>query len=204
MYFRAVSKRCSVKLQTLFKTKKYYNTAELVRLYKCHVVPVLEFSTPAVYHAATKNLDLLDRVQKRFLKEVGLTEEEALTNYNLAPLNCRRDMAALGLVHRTALGQGPKHFRDWFFATAVPQHTYKTRYQKHRHNKQLHDHLQGNHTELLRRSLLGVPRVYNGLPQDTVNSTSVKLFQRKLQRNLKEFAKTGRENWQRTLTARLR
>ena len=138
------------------------------------------------------------------MKEVGLTEEEALTDYNLAPLNCRRDMAALGLVHRTVLGQGPQHFRDWFFPAQAPLHRYKTRYQTHRHSKQLHDYLQGNHTELLRRSLLGVPRVYNTLPQDTVNARSVKLFQRRLQQELKELAQRGKDNWKKVFNARRR
>ena len=78
-----VARRAGWKLKTLLKTKRYYNTRELVGLYKCHVLPVLEFSTPAVYHAATTTLDLLDRVQRRFLREVGLTEEDALLSFNL-------------------------------------------------------------------------------------------------------------------------
>ena len=208
-----VARRAGWKLKTLLKTKRYYNTRELVGLYKCHVLPVLEFSTPAVYHAATTTLDLLDRVQRRFLKEVGLTEEEALLQHNLAPLNCRRDMAALGLIHRTALGQGPVHFVKWFFPADV-SHSYSTRRQTSRHNKQLYDYLQGSHTELLRRSLLGQVRVYNDLPQLTVDSKTVKLFQRKLQETLKELARQATRpevllrrkqvRWQDSLSVRLR
>ena len=66
---------------------------------------------------------------------------------------------------------------------------YYTRLQKRKHNKQLHDYVQGSHTELLRRSLLGQVKVYNRLQQDTVNATSVKNFQRKLQDELKAQAR---------------
>ena len=58
------------------------------------MLPVLEFPTAAVYHATKTTLDNLDKVRRRFLREVGLTEEEALLYYNLAPLNTRRDIAA--------------------------------------------------------------------------------------------------------------
>ena len=132
-----------------------------------------------------------------------MTEEEALLNYNLAPLNCRRDMAALGLIHRTVLGVGPEHFKKWFFP-AQTVHSYRTRRQSRQHNKQLYDYLQGNHTELLRRSLLGQVRVYNNLEQHTVNAGSVKLFQRRVQLHLKDKARRKDAGWKASLTARLR
>ena len=199
-----VAQRAGWKLRTLLRTKRYYDTSELVKLFKCHVLPVLEFPTPAVYHAATTLLDSLDRVQRRFLREVGLSEEEALLNHNLAPLNSRRDMAALGLIHRTVLGLGPPHFRTWFFPATTAPHNYATRRQTQRHNKQLHDYLQGNHTELLRRSLLGQVRVYNSLSQSTVDANSVSLFQHRLQCELKDAAANHKPQWSRSLAARLR
>ena len=33
-----------------------------------------------------------------------------------------RDMALLGLVHRTVLERGPAHFKKWFFAAGWPKH----------------------------------------------------------------------------------
>ena len=70
--------------------------------------------------------------------------------------------------------------------------------------KQLYDYLQGNHTELLRRSLLGQVRVYNNLEQHTVNAGSVKLFQRRVQLHLKDKARRKDAGWKASLTARLR
>ena len=40
--------------------------------------------------------------------------DAALHEFNLAPLESRRDMAMLGLIHRTLLGQGPPQFQQWF------------------------------------------------------------------------------------------
>jgi len=132
---------------------RFYNKAEMVQLYKSHV-PVLEFFIPAVFHAANSLLELLDKVQDRFLREVGLTDEEALVGYNLAPLRSRRDMAGLGLIHRTVLGCGAEHFEKWFYLSGR-QPAYNTRLQERRHNKQLYEYREGKQTELLKRSLLG-------------------------------------------------
>ena len=183
-----VAQRAGWKLRTLLRTRRFFTTAELVRLYKSHVLPILEFPTPAVFHAASSVLNLLDRIQRRFLREVGLTEQQALLHFNLAPLNCRRDIAALGLVHRTVLGEGPPHFSKWFYLSGKVA-AYNTRLQERKHNKQLHDYLQGTQTEFLRRSLLGVATVYNNLPQKLVDFKTVKLFQRNLQLELKNKAK---------------
>ena len=112
-------------------------------------------------------------------------------------------MAALGLIHRTVLDLSPPHFKKWFSlntSTAV----YNTRHQEKKHNKQLLDYVSGEHTELLRRSLLGQTRVYNCLPQAVVNATTVKGYQKKLQDNLKDEARRGCDNWQTLLAARSR
>ena len=39
------------KLKTMQRTRWYYNDADLVLLYKAHVLSYLEFCTPAIYHA---------------------------------------------------------------------------------------------------------------------------------------------------------
>ena len=45
-------------------------------------------------------LDEINGVQQRFLRSIGITELEALTEYRLAPLAARRDMAMLWLLHK--------------------------------------------------------------------------------------------------------
>ena len=124
------------------------------------MLPFVEHSTPAVYHATSSLLQTLDRVQNTFLRRLGLTAETALKDFNLAPLSTRRDVAMLGVVHRTVLGLGPPKFQKWFFP-AAGAHSLTTRRRESAHSKTLHDYLDGTHTALLRRSALGLPRVYN-------------------------------------------
>ena len=174
----------------------------MVRLYKAHVLPILEFPTAAIYHTTQTNLQKLDRVQKRFLRTVGLTAEDAFLKYRLAPLQTRRDLAALGLIHRTVLGKGPKHFKQWFFPSLKRKHPFNTRRQQRLHTRQLHDYLDGNHNEMIRRSILGLPKVYNDLPQDVVNATSVANFQRKLQQLVKNKVQNNVDGWEHSLNLR--
>eukprot|EP00969_Alexandrium_andersonii_P059879 2637446-Alexandrium_andersonii.AAC.1 len=56
----------------------------------------------------------IDTVQDRFLRSLGITSTEALFCFRLAPLSTRRDMAILGMVHRTVLGKGPPEFAHFF------------------------------------------------------------------------------------------
>ena len=162
----------------------------------------LEFSTPAVCHCTVTALEDLDRVQRRFLREVGSSPEEALLEYNLAPLQTRRDIAMLGLIHRTVLGLSPPQFSSWFFLADLAQPAYNTRRQERFHNKQLHDWLRVRNVELLRRSVLGLVRVYNELPQQAVDSNCVCSFQRCLQHKAKEAVLARRDDWQNTWNLR--
>ena len=43
-----------------------------------------------------------------------MTHEEALFHFNLAPLETRRDIAQLGVIHRAALRKGPNHLHNFF------------------------------------------------------------------------------------------
>ena len=108
----------------------------------------------------------------------------------------------LGLVHRTVLGKGPPQFRKWFFAAEKQPHRHDTRRQRSQHSKQLFDHLETRGTELLRRSALGLVRVYNALPQAAVDKPSVPSFQKWLQDDLKSRATTNTENWQNSYNLR--
>ena len=111
-------------------------------------------------------------------------------------------MAMLRLIRRTVLGQGPRHFQKWFRPEDAAKHSFPTRYRTNKHNKQLFDYLNGNHSELLRRSALGLARTYNELPKTTVNCNTVADFQKKLQADLTTLAAKGEHNWQNALKPR--
>ena len=80
------------------------------------------------YHASDMVLKKLDCIQDRMLKAAGVSEEEALTHFNLAPLSTRRGMALLGLIHRTTLGKGPHRFGELFRADSRSAGTQRRRF----------------------------------------------------------------------------
>ena len=96
----------------LVRTRRFYSDGELIMLYKAHLLSFIEYRTPAIYHATRDILQRLDRVQSKFLEDVCMSEEEALMNFDLAPLRTRRDIAMLGVIHRTMLGKGPAQFKE--------------------------------------------------------------------------------------------
>ena len=86
------------RLQALLQVKRFF----------------IESRTPGLYHAAPSVLNLIDRGQRRFLRELELTEVEALELYRLAPLPCRRYMAVLGALHKITLGFAPPQLAALF------------------------------------------------------------------------------------------
>ena len=94
----------------------------MVNLYKSKVGSYIESKTAAIYHASTILLNRVDNIQVQFLRQLGLTELNALCEFRLAPLNCRRDMAILGLIHRTVLGLGPSQFSNYFKLASPTNH----------------------------------------------------------------------------------
>ena len=150
------------KLRTLQRSARFHTDRELVNLYKARVLSYLEYRTPAVYHATCTVLGPLDRLQDSFLRKAGVTTLEGLMVFNLAPLAARRDMAMLGLIHRTVLGKGPEQFRNFFFP-ASQRSTSRTRLAERRseHGSQLTDWRRRTHLNVVRRSALGLVAVYN-------------------------------------------
>ena len=147
----------------------------------------LEYRTPAIFHAKRDVLDKLDRVQRKFLKDIGVDEITALMEFNLAPLAARRDMAMLGVIHRTVLGKGPRQFRELF---------------KQDKAGRLVDPRSSIGGELVKRSALGLAAIYNLLPEGCKKTKQVNDFQRGLQELMKERATEGCEDWAGTFSGR--
>ena len=64
------------------------------------------------------------------------------------------------------------------------------------HGKQLNTPATPYSTDVFQRSLFGLAQLYNRLPEHVVESTSVKVFQRKLQQGLLWWAELGATDWQ--------
>ena len=178
------------KLRTLLRTKRFYSGSDLILLYKAHLLSYLEYRTPAIYHATKAVLRRLDAVQRNFLRDVGVDEVNALVHFHLAPLDTRRDIAMLGLIHRTVLGKGPQQFKDFFHTNPNCR-------------SMLLDPRQSSRSPLLRRSTLGLVAVYNLLPRKVVSARSVSEFQKGLQEVVISFASSGHPQWSEVLSPRL-
>ena len=187
------------RLRTVLRSRRYFSTTQLVTLYKSHVLSYLESSTGAIYHAADTHLGLIDHVQEVLLRELGITTEEALLTHKLAPLSTRRDCAMLGVIHRALLRLGAPQFFEWF-PLAPARERPATRLNALRHDKQILDYCDGGHSTLLARSVLGLVREYNLLPQWVVNAPSVKVFQGRLQYLVRREALRGSPSWSRCLS----
>lgn len=194
----------SWKLRTLQRSARFHTDRELVNLYKGRVLSFLEYRTAAVYHATCTVLGPLDRLQENFLRNAGVTQLEALMVFNLAPLAARRDMAMLGLIHRTVLGKGPEQFKEFFYP-AENRHTALTRLEQRRkkHGAQLQDPRRHSHLNVVRRSALGLVAVYNLLPASVVQQKSVKEFQSALRELLQERATANCDDWPLTFSPRV-
>ena len=85
------------KLRTVMKTRRFHTDIEMFQLFKAHVLPSLEYPTPAIYHASASVLDKLDSIQRSFFRDMGISKEDALMDrrFHLAPLGMRRDIAML-------------------------------------------------------------------------------------------------------------
>ena len=152
----ALCTEASCRMDVILRTQRFHMAAELIHLYKAQALSFIEYRTPAVYHACSTLLGKVDRLQRRFLRVVGVTEELALSEYALAPLASRRDMAMLGVIHRCNLGLGPAHFSKFFRRREHAERSFGTRSEKRRHRWQLDDPRDGTHSELLARSVFGL------------------------------------------------
>ena len=171
--------------------------------YKAKLLSFIEYRTPAIYHATSSVLAPLDRLQTTFLRQACISEMEALMVFNLAPLRTRRDIAMMGVIHRTALGKGPPQLARFFSLDRFGAQRVRTRAQSRQHTNHLAEYRQGAFLEILGRSALGLICVYNALPDRLVAVGSVSEFQASLQAIVKERAAAGCEDWADTFSTRI-
>ena len=191
-----ITNKAKPKLKALLRTRPYYNTTEMFNQYKCHVLNILESCTGAIYHASTSLLDTIDRVQTSFLHPMEVTTEEAFLKHNLAPLCLRRDIAMLGFIFKSMESNSHPSLRA-LFPRAVPeaQSDPRTRLACRRHSRQLHDRCDGRHSDRLGRSIFGLVKVFNLLPQDVVDAQCVKTFQTRLTERARLLCRADHVGW---------
>ena len=98
--------------------------------------------------------------------QIGISKDTAFMNFNLAPLSARRDFAMFGCIRRAAKLQGPPSLWKFFCRNAVRIASATRRGQ--RYSLQLIEWPAGRNLELMRRSALGMIKVYNLLPLEVL------------------------------------
>ena len=171
--------KVSGKARTIIRTKRYYSKSALINHFKTHILCHLEGTMAAFFHCSTTHLEKLNQVQNRFIEKIEVSEDDALSKHNLFPLQARRDIAALGIIHKVTIGIADPEIAEMFPPGAV-RSSYPTRLLKSRHNKQISDICDGRQSRILQNSIFGMARVYNRLPQDTVDAKSIRIFQSRL------------------------
>ena len=175
---REVSQDAGWRLRTLLHCSRYFSVSQLVFLYKAQILTFIESRTAALHHAAPSVLNTIYCVQRRFLREVNMSELEAFRAFNLAPLLVRRGISMLGLLYRIAHGLPPNALSRLFpldFARQLPT-------RGNRHELQFKDVVQqGGHTDVYRRSCFGVATIWNMLPVDVAHAKTVKICQKRIQ-----------------------
>ena len=181
------------KVTAILRMRGFYSVPELVQQFKTHIWGLVEMHSGGFFHAASSLLEKLDHVQNRFLRELNVSPCQAFLEFNFAPPSLRRNIGALGLLHKRVLGKAHPTFEK-----LLPWYT--ERFPEGRsqgHNKQLYGHHCEIrcHNNLFFRSIFAVCDVYNNLPQHVVDLKTIKDFQRYLTQVAKMRCQQGVEAW---------
>ena len=133
---------------------------------------MFEGTVGAVQHAATSHLDVLEAIQRRFISGKDFSEKHAFLDHTLSPLELRRWSFVPRPQSRPRLGICS--VSDMFLAAPPVPTAYATRKAMHTHTWQLVDNCNGSHKVIFSRSLFGMVKVYNFLPQYCVDAASVR------------------------------
>ena len=170
----------------------------MVLLYKSHVLSYAEYRTPAIANASCFALHVLDAVQDRFLRAIGLVAEATCVQFKLAPLFYRRDIVILGVLHRFAIERGPSMFHS-LFRVDISLPSLRAPRSLCRH---LIDPCTLRAQQFVTQSALGAVRLYNILPDFVVAARSAKKFQIRLSALLRCRVAAGHANWPSTFSWR--
>ena len=102
----------------------------------------------SVRFSTQQHLHIIDGIQDKYVRDIGLTVNDAFLVHNLPPLCLRKDIGSLGfLYHTIVLGLAHPEFRILFPATSPPANAHATRLAQSLHSRQLLDRCDGSHSQ---------------------------------------------------------
>ena len=105
------------KIIAILRTRGYYSVPQLILQFKTHIWGLMEFNMGGFFHASSTLLARLDHAQNRFLRELDMSAEHALLEFNFPPPQTRRNIGILGLLHKRVLGKchpSFNHLLPWY------------------------------------------------------------------------------------------
>ena len=161
------------------------NKVLMMKLYKALVRPHLEYSIQAWRPHLQKDIDILEKVQRRFTRLIseckGLSYEHRLKILNITTLETRRLRADLLEVYKIVSGIEGLEIGT-FFEFSYPSSSAKTRghsrkFFKHRFKSDIGKFSFGNR----------VVDIWNGLPEDIALAEGINSFKSKIDRYLRNI-----------------
>ena len=161
----------------------------MITQYKTHIWSKTEYRNGTILHAPPSQLARIDAMQRGFLKELHISEDDAFLNFNFAPPVLRRDIGILGLLHKRVLGLAHVSFEELF----PFRHDNLMG-----HDKQIETsfHLITCRPALFFRSIFAMAMVYNRLPQWLIDFKTISSFQANLTGIAKNRCRLGIDDWQ--------
>ena len=180
--------RVRPKIKALLRTRSCYDMNDMLGQFKTHIWGLIEYQNGAMIHASESTLDKIERLQRSFVSELRITEEMAFLDFNFGPLCLRRDIGLLGFLHKRVLNQCHQGIQRLFPFKMGPSPF---------HDKQLESYMSQItcRQDLYFRSIFGLVHVYNRLPQNIVDLTSVQAFQSTLTKLARRRCLSWDANW---------
>ncbi len=194
-------KKAKPKARRLLRARRFFSVSQLVTQFKSHIWGVVESVTAAVYHVAPSVVSKLDRIQESFVEKLALSERDAFLRFGLHPLKLRRDIAMLGVLHKCAHGTAHADLCELFpRAPGEVRDGIQTRLSRRCNSMQLMLRHHGEQRQEFHRSLFGLVKIWNILPESVVTESSVSKFQSAAMKIVRRAVEDDAEKWQTMLS----
>ena len=166
----AITTRAGQKLGALRKVANKLDCKGRATVYKAQVRSVMEYASLCWTNASPSTLSLLDNVQKKALKIIGVDDTTARTQLSIPSLAHRRQVAAVSVLYKMHSQHCPKDLGDM-----LPPSLERRRMT--RLSASMPDHalaLPDAKTSSLDRSFIhSAVRIWNSLPDSVVGNISI-------------------------------
>ena len=125
----------------------------------------------------------------------SVTIRNAFLDFNLAPLELRRDIGMLGALWKIAHGTAHKLLQEMFPMCDFKPALQNTRGASRRHRLRFVDRCIGDQLVQFSRSLFGLVRVWNDLPAHIVEINDVKTFRSRLTACSRNACRENADGW---------